>query len=223
MFAACLAGGVLGFINGSVSVSGRVHPIIVTLGTMGIYRGMIVLWTRGRWVMNVPETLTDFGQGDFLAIPIPVWTAGIVVILFGLALRYLESGRMVYASGSNPRVARLIGIHTGKVLIRTFTLCGVLTGLGGVIYAGRYGEVQTNTGIGFELKVIAATVIGGTNIMGGSGSVFGSLLGSLLLGILSNAMVLLHISTYWEGVAVGVFILGAVVVDTARCQRGTGL
>ncbi|HQP97550.1 MAG TPA: ATP-binding cassette domain-containing protein [bacterium] len=222
LLAACLAGGVLGFINGGVSVFGRVHPIIVTLGTMGIYRGLIVLWTRGRWVMNVPETLTDFGQGNWLAIPIPVWTAGMVVILFGLALRYLEAGRMVYASGSNPRAARLIGIHSGKVLIWTFTLCGLLTGLGGVIYAGRYGEVQTNTGIGFELKIIAATVIGGTNIMGGSGSVFGSLLGSLLLGILSNAMVLLHISTYWEGVAVGVFILGAVVVDTVRQQRGTG-
>jgi ribose/xylose/arabinose/galactoside ABC-type transport system permease subunit len=218
-----LVGAFLGLINGGISVFGRVHPIIVTLGTMGVYRGAIILATRGRWVTNVPESLTGFSQGDWLSIPKPVWTAGVVILAASLALRYFEPGRMIYAAGSNPRAARLVGINTGKVLLWTFLLCGFLTGLGGVIYAGRYGEVQTNTGIGFELRVIAATVIGGTNIMGGSGSVFGSLLGALLLGFISNAMVLLHISSYWEGVAVGMFILGAVVLDTIRQQRRPGL
>ena len=222
LFLGSLTGGFLGLINGGISVLGRVHPILVTLGTMGIYRGTIILVTRGHWVMNVPESLTGFSQGDWLSIPIPVWTAGAVVLAAAFALRYFEPGRMIYAVGSNPRAARLVGIGTGKVLLWSFALCGLLTGLGGVIYAGRYGEVQTNTGIGFELRVIAATVIGGTNIMGGSGSVFGSLLGALLLGIISNAMVLLRISSYWEGVAVGLFILGAVVLDTVRQQRRTG-
>lgn len=217
--AAVLAGGVAGAFNGGLAVFGRVHPIIVTLGTMSVFRGLVIAVTGGKWVTNLPAAFTHYGKGSWLGVPIPVVFLLLAVIAGQLFLSRYQWGRYMTAVGSNRRAATVVGIPVSKVTIASFVLGGLFTGLGSALYAARMGNIQTNSGQGFELEVIAATVIGGTNIMGGSGTVIGTFLGALLLELLDDTREFLHISEYYMRIAVGTLILLAVSIDVVLHRR----
>lgn len=212
-------GAVLGLINGAISVAGRIHSIIVTLGTISVYRSLLIQGTGGSWITDLPESFNLLGKGQFLAVPYPVWVMLAVVVLGTLFQTQLRAGRRLYAIGSNLRAAKTAGIRPGRYLLGAFVASGALVGLAAVLDAARLGNVQTNAGLGFELRVIAATVIGGTNIVGGSGTVVGTFLGAVLLGLLYNAQVLWRMSVYWEQLILGVLILAAVLADAQWARR----
>lgn len=208
-----LAGGVIGFINGLLIVRGRIPPIIATLGTMNLLRALVFTLLGGRWISGIPMEVRSFTLGRWLGIPIPVLVMLILVLACHYFLTMRPTGRHIYAVGGNPEAAALAGIDAHRILYLVYTVTGVLVALSGYIYIGRGGLVQTNAGQGFELQVIAATVLGGTSILGGRGTVIGSLLGALLVAMLRNGLILLNIPALWEGVIVGALILAAVVFD----------
>ena len=218
-----LLGALCGLVNGALSVYLSIPPVIVTLGMMSIIRGGVLWATGGYWVLDLPQWFNSPYQLKFLQLPLPVYVALVIVILSSLALRYTVFGRSIYAVGSNPEAARLSGINVALTRCMSFVICGALTGVGAWLYATRFTAIQSNAGIGLELFVIASTVIGGTNIFGGSGNVIGSSLAIVLLGTIANALVFLHVSSYWENAIEGLLILLAVGLDVMRWrmkQRG---
>ena len=216
---ALVTGAVLGLINGALSVHGRVHAIVITLGTLTLFRGAIIQLTGGKWILNLSEELTGVGSGKLLGIPTLIWGGLIAGLAVHGFLRYSRPGRRLYALGSDPAGAGFVGIYDRRVMPWAFGLCGLLLGLAGLLQAARYGQVQTNVGMGFELKAIAAAVIGGVHITGGRGRTLGTLLGTLLIGLIANVLVLLHVSPFWEGIFVGGVILLTVGLD-ALLERG---
>ena len=216
---ALVTGAVLGLVNGGLSVHGRVHAIVITLGTLTLFRGAIVQLTGGKWILNLSEELTGVGSGKLLGIPILIWMGLMAALAVHGFLRYSRPGRRLYALGSDPEGAGFVGIYDRRVMPWAFGLCGLLLGLAGLLQAARYGQVQTNVGMGFELKAIAAAVIGGVHIAGGRGRALGTLLGTLLIGLIANVLVLLHVSPFWEGIFVGCVILLTVGLD-ALMERG---
>ncbi|MDH7570535.1 MAG: ABC transporter permease [Armatimonadota bacterium] len=215
---AVLTGAALGSFNGLLVSRAGVPAIIATLGTMSILRGLLVLATRGAWI-PLPETLRTFGTGRALGVPLVALSALPAVALAGWFLGRTVQGRAFYATGSNPAAARLAGIDVAGVTQRAFLLCGAMTGLAAFLYAARFTTIQSNAGQGFELVVITAVVVGGTNIFGGSGSVLGSLLGVLLLGVVGSAPTFVGLSEYWEQAVQGLLILLAVVTDRVAALR----
>lgn len=220
LLALCV-GAVLGMLNGSLSVLGGIHPIIITLGMLSILRGVLIHVTGGRWILNLTSSATVFGQTQFLGVSVLLYFALLAIVASHGVLRYTKSGRRLYALGGDRNSAEMLGIYPRHIVPLAFGICGLFMGLAGLLHAGRYGQVQTNVGMGFELKVIAAAVIGGTHIMGGRGSALGTLLGTILIGLITNVLVLTHVSTFWEGVVVGAMILLAVGADAfVSRQRG---
>ncbi len=214
--AVALAAGALGgWLNGWMAVRSKVHAIVITLGTMAIYRGLIVEWSDGRWILGLSDGLRDVAHGSLLGAPFLLWAAIGAWIGVAILLRFSRFGRLIYALGSDQQAARYVGVASHQILPWTFALCGLLIGAAGLLQAARYGQVQTNAGLGFELKAIAAAVIGGVHIAGGRGSALGIALGTLLIGQLANALVLLHVPAYWEGL-----FLGAVILSTLVLERG---
>jgi len=214
-----LVGLLLGSINGFLVSFIGIPPIIVTLGMMSLLRSLAYTFLGGRWIASLPESVRWMGLGKILKIPVPIWLTILLVIYFTYFMRYKPLGRYVYAIGNNIEASRISGIDTKKVLFFVYALAGLLYGVAATIVIGRAGIVQTNTGNGFELQVIAATVLGGTSILGGKGTVFGSLLGSLLVAIISNGLILLNVPALTEGLIIGVLILGSVAIDVIK-NRG---
>lgn len=213
-----LSGTVFGFINGSLVIWGGIPSIIVSLGMLSILRGLVIVVTGGSWIQNLPE---DFyiGQQSVLGIPIPILVAVVVLVIAALWMRYAPRGRYVYAVGANRAAARLTGISVKLVQITSFTINGTLVGVAALIFATRFGAIQTNAGRGFELQVITAVVIGGVSIMGGTGTVLGAALGALLLNVISKGMIFTRVSAYWFLAVQGLLILLAVVADILRKRR----
>jgi rhamnose transport system permease protein len=210
-------GTALGFVNGLLVTRLRVPAIIATLGTLNIYRGLLFIVSDGRQVdgKDLPESLTQMSQTSAIGVPMIVVLAFVVALLTHLFLRTQRIGREIYAVGSNPHAAQLRGLPTTRILLLVFTLTGSVSGLAGVMYAARFGFVNpAQTGYGFELSVIAATVIGGTDVFGGSGTVLGTLLGCLLLGVINNALTVTGLSATWQLAVYGAIILVAVFADT---------
>ncbi len=208
-------GSVLGLFNGLIIAYGEVPPIIATLGTLSIYRGMIFLYSGGTWI-NAYEMSKSFKlltKGTALGLPNLVYIAFAVAILVYFLLNYTRLGREIYAIGSNPEAAQFVGIPRKRIIFLVYLLSGVACGLAGVLWASRFESAQTNTALGFELQTVAASVVGGVSISGGVGTVPGVLLGSLLLGIIQNALTLIRISPFWQLAIQGLLILTAVVVD----------
>lgn len=208
-------GSVLGLFNGLIIAYGEVPPIIATLGTLSIYRGMIFLYSGGTWI-NAYEMSKSFKlltKGTALGLPNLVYIAFGVAILVYFLLNYTRLGREIYAIGSNPEAAQFVGIPRKRIIFLVYLLSGVACGLAGVLWASRFESAQTNTALGFELQTVAASVVGGVSISGGVGTVPGVLLGSLLLGIIQNALTLIRISPFWQLAIQGLLILAAVVVD----------
>ena len=214
-------GAALGAFNGLIITAGGVPPIIATLGTMSIYRGMIFFYSEGSWVnaFEMPESFRQLAKAAPLGLPNLILFAIVVVLVVYAFLNHTRPGRDIYAVGSNPDAARFAGIRTERVIFTVYVLSGLLAGLAGVLWASRFEAAQTNTALGFQLQTVAAPVVGGVNIFGGSGGVAGVVLGAFLLGIIENALTLVRISPFWQLAAQGLLILLAVVFDAAVLGR----
>jgi len=211
-----LFGACSGSLAGLFVTKFRITPFIVTLALMTIWRGAAFVVTEGRPVWELPEGFAEIARGRILFIPIPTL---IMLIVFGAAhftLTQTRFGRYVYAVGGNIEAARLAGINTNGVLLRVYIISGVLSALSGILLASRVNSGQPNAGLMYELDVIAAVVVGGTSLFGGKGTVLGTLIGSLLIGVLRNGLNLMNVESYVQQVVVGVVILLAVLLDRLR-------
>ncbi|MDY0094143.1 MAG: ABC transporter permease [Candidatus Vecturithrix sp.] len=220
---ALVVGALLGSINGVLVSYGNIPPIITTLGTMNIYRAATFTLLQGKWInlLQAPQTITPIGLGRVSGIPVPFLLALGLIAIASYFLYKRATGRYIYAIGGGLEAARLAGININTVRVFIYGLTGVAVAMSSVIYVARTKIVQANTGSGFEMDVIAATVLGGTSILGGKGSVIGSLLGALLVGIIKNGLTLLsrHISGFMEGMVVGTLIIVMVLIDIYRKKR----
>jgi rhamnose transport system permease protein len=214
-------GSVLGGLNGLIITVGRVPPIIATLGTLSIYRGLIFLYSNGTWInaFEMPADFKQLAKGVPLALPNLVITALIVAAIVYVFLNHTQPGRDIYALGTNPDAAKISGIRTQRTTFMVYVIAGIICGLAGVMWASRFEAAQTNTALGFELQTVAASVIGGVSMMGGIGTVPGVLLGALLLGVIQNGLTLSGISPFWQLAVQGFLILLAVISDAAIQQR----
>lgn len=197
----------------------RVHSIVVTLATLAVVRGAIILITGGSWIYDLPANFRALGTGTLLGVPIPVWLMAGVTLLGWYLLSHTRWGRSVYALGSSPEAARLAGIPVRWTQLSVFVFQGALVGVATMAFATRFTTIQSNTGSGFEFLVITAVVVGGTNIFGGSGTLLGTFLGALLVSATGTTLTFLRISAFWEGALQGLFILVSVTLDAIRSRR----
>jgi rhamnose transport system permease protein len=204
-----------GLLNGVLVTWGRVPALVVTLGTLYVFRGLAFLWTDGRQVNaeTLPDSFLNIGTDAILGVPILVWIALVVVLAVGQWLRDFRAGRELYAIGSNPEGARLAGVRSERRVLAAFVLAGALAGLGGVLFTARFGTVDATAGTGYELTVIAAAVVGGVAIFGGTGSVYGAALGALLLGTITSSLIVLRVEAFWQQAAIGALLLLAIAFD----------
>ena len=214
-------GGILGSFNGLIITAGKVPPIIATLGTLSIYRGMVFLYSGGTWInsFEMPAGYRALAKAAPLGVANIILFAAVVAIAVYFFLNHTRPGRDIYAVGSNPEAARVSGIPVQRTLLMVYVISGLLAGMAAVLWASRFESAQTNTALGFELQTVAAAVVGGVNIFGGSGTVPGVILGAFLLGTIENALILVRISPFWQLAAQGLLILVAVVVDSAIRHR----
>jgi ribose transport system permease protein len=209
-----LAVGLLsGFVNGILVTEAKLPPFIATLGMMSIARGLAFALTGGETIRNLPPEFIAVGQGAILNIPIPILILIIFAVAIGYFLKSTKWGRYIYAIGGNEEASFFSGVNVGRMKIFVYTLCGLAAGIAGVLFTARFGVGQSTSGLGYELDVIAAAVIGGVSLSGGRGTIVGVIVGSLLMGILRNGLVLLNVSAYWQQVAIGLVILLAVILD----------
>jgi rhamnose transport system permease protein len=208
-------GAVLGMINGLIVAYGKVPPIITTLGTLSIYRGLIFYYSQGTWInsFELPASFKLLSKGTPLGLPNMVIIAIVVAIIVFYFLNYTRTGRNIFAVGSNPEAATLAGIRKDRIIFLVYVLSGLAAGLAAVLWASRFESAQTNTALGFELQTVAASVVGGVSISGGVGTVPGVILGALLLGIIQNALTIIRISPFWQLAVQGLLILIAIVTD----------
>jgi len=208
-------GAACGLLNGVLVTWGRVPALVVTLGTLYAFRGIAFLWTDGRQVNaeTLPDAFLNLGTDSVLGVPFLVLIALIVVVAVGQWLRDYRAGRELYAIGSNPEGARLAGVRSDRRVLTAFVLAGALAGLGGVLFTARFGTVDATAGTGYELTVIAAAVVGGVAIFGGTGSVYGAALGALLLGTITSSLIVLRVEAFWQQAAIGALLLVAIALD----------
>jgi ribose/xylose/arabinose/galactoside ABC-type transport system permease subunit len=206
----------LGAVNGVVVTVGRVTPFVVTLGMMSIARGWAHIFTKGEPISRFGAEFSYLGKGSVWEIPVPVVLFGAVVLLAAVVLEHTVLGRYLYAIGGNEEAARLSGVRVRTCKTIAYAVCGLTAALGGIVLTARLGAAESIAGTGYELDVIAAVVIGGTSLMGGRGSVWGTLFGALLIGAINNGMVLLNISSYYQLVVKGTIIILAVMADRMR-------
>jgi rhamnose transport system permease protein len=213
-------GAMLGAVNGLLVAALRVPPIVATLGTLAIYRGLAFLISGGEWVNSneMSPAFQSLVRVDVLGLTLLVWTAAALCLIAAVALRRTRFGRGLYAAGSDPAAARYVGVRVEGVQAGAFVLSGAIAGLCGYFWVARYGVAYADVALGFELQVIAACVIGGVSIAGGSGTVLGVLLGALFLGVIRNALPLAGISPFWQMAVSGAVIVAAVILN-ARADR----
>lgn len=214
-------GAVCGAVNGALIAAARVPALVVTLGTLYVFRGVDHTWATGRQInaADMPAGFLRMGTATVAGVPVLSLFAVAVLVLAGYYLRSFRSGRELYAIGSEPSAARLPGIPVGRRVFAAFVVSGALAGLAGVLYASRFGTLDANAGLGVELDVVAAVVVGGVAIFGGSGSVYGAALGAVLLTTIGNALPVLGVTPFWQRAAVGALILAAIGLDRALAVR----
>lgn len=219
--AAAIAVGVLigllaGAVNGLLVTWGRVPSLVATLSTLYIFRGIDYAWIGGREINAtvLPENFAVLGSGSFLGLPYMAMIAFGLLLLLAYYLKNFRGGREFYAIGSNHEGARLAGINVVYREFLGFLLCGGIAGLAGVLWLARFGSVNASSGNGIELQVVAAAVVGSVSIAGGAGSVLGAALGALLLAVIASALVILHVSGFWQLAIQGALILLAITGDT---------
>jgi rhamnose transport system permease protein len=204
-----------GFVNGFAVAVFRLPSLVVTLATLYIIRGIDVLVVGGGQVVasSLPNSFIEIPKKTVLGIPILAIVVAVVIGAGAYYLRSFRSGRDLYAIGSNPEAARLVGVPIGLRVFTAFAVCGGIAGIAGVLYAARYGTIDSNAGSGYELQVIAAVVVGGVAIFGGSGSVVGAAFGALLLTTILSALYTLGVSPFWNQAIAGMLLLGAIALD----------
>jgi inositol transport system permease protein len=208
-----LAGFACGVINGVLIAKKKLAPFIVTLGMMTAARGMALVYTNGRPVINLSDSYNQIGGSYFLGIPLPVIIFLIVVLLGVFILHYTRFGRYVYAIGGNELAAKVSGINTDTILIVVYALAGALAGLAGIVLSSRVASASPALGQGYELDAIAAVVIGGTSLMGGVGTIAGTIVGALIIGVMNNGLDMMNVSSYWQQIVKGLIIVLAVLLD----------
>jgi len=214
-------GTLLGAINATLITVGKVPPIIATLGTMSMYRGLIFVVSGGSWVApsDIPETFRQLAWLNIFHVPMLIIWAALMALFFAYFLKYTRTGRQIYAVGSNLKAALVSGFRVERTRFVVYVLAGALAGFAGILWTARFSVVQNNTALGFELYTVAAAVVGGTSIYGGSGTILGTILGALFIGILSNGLTLVHISEFWQLAVQGLVILGAVIMNAMIARR----
>ncbi|NTU55030.1 MAG: ABC transporter permease [Anaerolineales bacterium] len=214
---AILIGAMIGLINGTLLVKTKLPPFIVTLGMMGLARGAALVITKGTSISGFPAQYFPIGQGFvFDMIPIPVVIAVVLAIFVHIILSRTTFGRRIYLIGSNEEAALLSGISINRMKIWIYMICSALAAIEAVVETSRMATGQPASGSGYELTAIGAVVIGGASMNGGEGTVLGTLLGAILLGLITNGLILLGISAYWQQVFSGAIIILAVALDTWR-------
>jgi rhamnose transport system permease protein len=211
----CLIGVACGLVNGFLTVVGRVPSLVVTLAMLYIIRGVDTLVVGGGQVVasSVPNSFLEIPRKTVAGIPLLAIVVAAVVAAGAYYLKSFRSGRELYAIGSNPDAARLAGIPAGRRVFTAFVICGGIAGIAGVLYAARYGTIDSTAGNGYELSVIAAVVVGGVAIFGGSGSAVGAAFGALLLNTILSALYVLGVSPFWNQAIAGALLLGAIALD----------
>jgi ribose transport system permease protein len=208
-----LIGSSLGFISGIIVVKGQVQPFIATLITMTLFRGLTLLYSQGYPIAAISDSFDYIGNGRLFGIPIPVLIT-LVIYLLGLCmLKYMRFGRYIYAVGSNEEATKLAGINVSNIKLYVYILCGFLSSLAALVLTSRLSSAQPTAGVGYELDAIAAVVLGGTSLFGGKGSIVGTLVGSLIIGLIGNSLNLMDISSYYQLVVKSIVILIAVLFD----------
>lgn len=219
VLAGLAAGLLLGAFNGLVITKSKVPPFIVTLGTMTIGRGLALILSKGRPISNLSDSFNFIGGGQILGVPTPIIILVVFFLICSVLLRKTVLGRYMYAVGGNEQAAQASGIQLNKVKMVVYTLCGGLAALAGILLTSRITTGQPNAGAGFELDAIAAAIIGGTSTSGGTGTMTGTLIGALLIGVISNGLDLMNVTSYYQQVVMGIIIIGAVVLDSMNQQK----
>jgi len=213
---AILVGVGIGGLNGLAVTKGKVAPFIVTLGMMTIARGLALVLSDGRPVTNLSDTFNAIGGGNFMGIPVPILIFASVIVFASILLNQTRLGRYMFAVGGNEKAAYASKIRVDRVKVVAYMICSGFAGLAGIILASRITTGQPNAGIAYELDAIAAVVIGGTSLSGGTGSIGGTVLGVLLIGVINNGLDLLNVSSYYQQIIKGVIIIAAVLIDRKR-------
>lgn len=216
LLAGIVVGAALGIFNGFVITKFKVPPFVATLAMLTIARGFTMLWTKGYPISSLGKAFSFIGTGWFLGIPVLVWIAAIVVLLATILTNRTAFGKYIYAIGGNESAAKLSGININSVKIWVYALAGILAAVGGIMVTSRLNSAQPNAGLSYELDSIAAVVIGGTSLAGGRGTIIGTVLGAMIIGVLNNGLVLMDVSPFWQQVVKGVVILLAVIIDKAN-------
>ncbi len=213
-----LMGSLIGLIHGVFITRLGVAPFIITLGSLSIFRGAAFVISKAYPILVYDDRFRWLGQGLIWKVPVPVVLLIVIAILTVFILQYTSLGRYVYAIGGNPEAARMSGVPVRSVLIFVYVQASVLTAIVGLIVAGRLAEGLASVAVGYELTAIAGAIIGGTSLLGGMGSVRGSLLGALLMGIIDNALITLRVDPYWYNLVIGSVIVLAVTIDVLRSR-----
>lgn len=210
-----------GFVLGFLISKAGILPIIATLGMMNVFRGLTFMISGGKWVSanQMPSSFKAIATGSIFGINTLIFIAIMIYLVFYYFINHTRTGRQIYAVGSNPESAKISGINNDKILWLVYTIMGALAGLAGVLWVSKFASAQGDTAMGYELSVIAACVLGGVSIAGGSGKISGIILGSILLGILNNALPLINVSPFWQMSIQGSIILFAVIIN-ALVKRG---
>jgi ribose transport system permease protein len=220
LIGALVVGTGFGVVNGVAIAYGRVAPFITTLAMLTIARGATLVYTDGRPISDLGTAFDWFGGGDIAGIPVPVVIMILVFAAAYIVLTQMVAGRYIYAIGGNVEAARLSGINVRRLLIQVYAISGFLSAIAAIILTARLDSAQPTAGLGYELDAIAAVVLGGTTLMGGEGSIGGTLLGAFLIGVLNNGLNLLNVSSFYQQVVKGLVILFAVLLDQRlRAQR----
>ena len=221
IFAGLFAGLLMGIFNGFIITKSKIAPFIVTLGTMTIGRGLALILSKGRPISNLSDSFNFIGGGDIFGIPFPIIVLVLVFAICSIILKKTLLGRYIYAIGGNEQASRASGINVNQVKMAVYSISGLLAGLAGILLTSRITTGQPNAGAGFELDAIAAAVIGGTSTSGGTGTMTGTLVGVLLIGVINNGLDLLNVTSYYQQVVMGIIIIGAVVLDSWN-QKNNG-
>ncbi len=216
LLAGLAAGILLGGVNGLLISGFRIPPFIATLGMMTAARGFAYIYSNGRPVSTLNDDFLFLGRGDIGGLPVPIIIFLAVVVLMHLMLTYTRFGRHIYAIGGNEVAARVSGINVGRTKVFIYLISGMLAGLGGVVLTARVQSATPALGMGFELDAIASAVIGGTSFAGGIGTVWGTVVGALIIGVMNNGLDLLNVSPFYQQVVKGVIIVVAIIIDERK-------
>jgi len=213
ILAGLIVGAFLGFFNGLMITLLRIPPFVATLAMMTIARGLTQLWTGGAAITGLGEVFGYVGTDRFAGIPVRVWTCAAIVVAAVVVLKKTRFGRYIYAVGGNERAAMLSGLNVKRIKLRVYTIAGALSAVGGLIVTSKLDSATPIAGEGYELDSIAAVVIGGTSLSGGKGSVLGTVMGVLIIGVLNSGLIILSVPPFWQKVIKGCVILLAVAID----------